>query len=99
MSWLVRLPAAGGCYPLATAVYITARKSKCNLTTDPQRTTTASLLEWLLLYSNVAQALRAVLLSPHPSFGQAKGTEEGTGPGVIEGMKPKFYQNLAEFNV
>eukprot|EP00667_Euglena_gracilis_P000302 EG_transcript_302 len=53
-----------GCYPLATAVYITARKSKCNLTTDPQRTTTASLLEWLLLYSNVAQALREQGVAP-----------------------------------
>eukprot|EP00668_Euglena_longa_P026247 GGOE01032847.1.p1 GENE.GGOE01032847.1~~GGOE01032847.1.p1 ORF type:complete len:1182 (-),score=408.89 GGOE01032847.1:274-3576(-) len=52
------------CYPVASAVYITARSSECSATADPQRTAAVYFLEWLLQLASLAGALQDQLVAP-----------------------------------
>eukprot|EP00668_Euglena_longa_P026246 GGOE01032846.1.p1 GENE.GGOE01032846.1~~GGOE01032846.1.p1 ORF type:complete len:1149 (-),score=348.61 GGOE01032846.1:274-3678(-) len=54
------------CYPLASTVYIAARKSQCNDATDPEHTAAVYFLEWLLLHPFLAEALRELQVAPLP---------------------------------
>eukprot|EP00667_Euglena_gracilis_P001972 EG_transcript_1970 len=52
------------CYPLSSAVYITARKSQCDRVLDPQRTAAVAFLEWLLLHPSLPAALQDLRIAP-----------------------------------
>ena len=55
---------APGCYPLCTAVYLSIRKSGCDMATDAARTAAVQLVEWIFDGSKLDAAVTQQRMAP-----------------------------------